>query len=296
MAQLSLSLLGTFQARLAGQSITEFESDKARALLTYLMVEGDQPHQRDYLAGLLWPDWPDANARANLRHALTNLRLVLHNQKANPPFLLSDRQTIQFNPNSDYRLDVAEFSHSLARLAAVESGQADERTVRSWQWAVQLHAGPFMHGFFLPGCSAFEEWLLLTRERLQLQLLATLRALALHFEQQADYKEAQRYVRRQLELDPLQEDAHRHLMRLFALTGQRSAALAQYETCRRLLIKELAVEPAAETVALYKQILAGELSRGAWVQGSKGVTFSPAPLHPLSPAPHLPIPLSSRLG
>ena len=88
MAHLSLSLMGPLQITLAGEPITGFESDKVRALLAYLAVEAHQPHRRDSLAGLLWPDWPDRAARKNLRNGLANLRRALGDHHATPPFLL----------------------------------------------------------------------------------------------------------------------------------------------------------------------------------------------------------------
>jgi DNA-binding SARP family transcriptional activator len=86
MPHLSLSLLGSFQVVLDDQPITELKSDKARALLAYLSVEAEQTHRCDRLAGLLWPDWPDANARANLRHALNTLRTVFRIAMLLAPF------------------------------------------------------------------------------------------------------------------------------------------------------------------------------------------------------------------
>ena len=74
MAALSLSLLGTVQIALDGKPITDFKSDKVRALLIYLAVEADRPHRRETLAALLWPEIPDRAARNNLRDALANLR------------------------------------------------------------------------------------------------------------------------------------------------------------------------------------------------------------------------------
>lgn len=62
------------------------------------------------------------------------------------------------------------------------------------------------------------------------------------------------FAMRLLALDPWREEAHRQMMRLLARSGQRSAALAQYETCRRLLAQELGVEPSPETTALYERI------------------------------------------
>ena len=74
MPHLTLSLLGPMQVDLDGQPISGFTYNKARALLAYLAVESDQPHPRDAIVGLLWPEMPDASARTNLRQVLTSLR------------------------------------------------------------------------------------------------------------------------------------------------------------------------------------------------------------------------------
>src|SRR5512145_1611628 len=87
MPNLSLSLLGPFQAALDGQLIGGFASNKVRALLAYLAVEADRPHSRDELIGLLWPDQPDTAARASLRQALANLRQVIGDRTSTTPFL-----------------------------------------------------------------------------------------------------------------------------------------------------------------------------------------------------------------
>ena len=81
-----------------------------------------------------------------------------------------------------------------------------------------------------------------------------LRRLADHHEGLGEYEQAQQYAWRLVELEPWQEEGHQQLMRMLALNGQRSAALAQYETCRRLLADELGVEPSAETTTLYQNI------------------------------------------
>jgi len=88
MAHLSLSFLGPFRVMLAGQPVTGFEYNRIRALLIYLAVEAERPHPREVLAGLLWPDWPNSNALANLRHALAHLRQAIGDYQAEPPYLL----------------------------------------------------------------------------------------------------------------------------------------------------------------------------------------------------------------
>jgi predicted ATPase len=83
--------------------------------------------------------------------------------------------------------------------------------------------------------------------------------LAACHSQRGEYKQAQHYAHRQLKLEPWREEAHRQLMVALALSGQRSAALAQYEACRRILSEELGVEPEKETQFLYERIRDGNL-------------------------------------
>ena len=103
MAHFSLTLIGAFQATLDKRPLTGFQSNKVRALLAFLAVEADRPHSRPHLAGLLWPDWPDASARTYLRQALLNLRRILANDELNRPYLTITRQSIQFNLDKNKR-------------------------------------------------------------------------------------------------------------------------------------------------------------------------------------------------
>jgi WD40 repeat protein/DNA-binding SARP family transcriptional activator len=260
MAQLCICLLGPFHVTLDGEPVTAFESDKVRALLAYLAVEAGQPHRREKLAGLLWPEFPERSARANLSHALLNLRTAIGDRAgignpggmgddpAAPPLLLITHQTVQFNPASDAWVDVLQFSDL--------SGLQD---LTGLEQATALYRGDFLEGFTLPGCPDFEEWMLFEAERLRRLALHALDRLGHRYEAQGEPDRALAAGWRQLELDPWRESAHRQVMRLLALSGQRPAALAQYETCRRLLADGLGAEPSAETRELYHLLLQGEL-------------------------------------
>ena len=108
MAHLALLLFGTFRVTLDGDPVTAFKYDKVRALLAYLAMEADQPHRRERLAGLLWPEQPERTARHSLSQALLKLRRAVGDHEststkdAGPPFLLIDRWTIQFDQASDH--------------------------------------------------------------------------------------------------------------------------------------------------------------------------------------------------
>ena len=77
MARLTVRLLGSMQFALDGTPLTGFESDKERVFLAYLAEESQQPHRREKLAGLLWPERTEVAARNNLRRVLSNLRRLL---------------------------------------------------------------------------------------------------------------------------------------------------------------------------------------------------------------------------
>jgi len=254
MAHLSISLLGSFQVVLNGEPVTKFKSDKVRALLGYLAVEADMPHPRDFLAGLLWPDHPQAAARNSLRQALHQLRRALG--KDAPSFLLVTRKTVQFNSASNHSLDVAEFS-ALIRECAGHAHRRRETCrvcVKRLQRAVKLYRGDLLTGFFLKDSAAFEEWALVTREQLARQALSALHSLAEYQALRGNYQLMERVARRQIEIDPFREDAHRQVMRALTWSGRRNAALAHYEALCQTLAQELDTPPDTETTTLRAQI------------------------------------------
>lgn len=269
-------MLGSFRATLDGQRITGFESNKVRGLLAYLAVESDRPHARETLAGLLWSDFPNAVALRNLRLALSNLRQAIGDHRAEPPFLLIMRDTIQFNAASDHDLDIRKWQMADSQW---HKADAEESPVRDMPYAIRhTPSARFLDGFSC-GSAPFEEWLLLKREQIGQQILRTLRDLSARCEEHGEYEPAQTYARKQLELEPWDEQAHQQLMRMLSYGGQRSNALAQYETCRRLLKQELNIEPSHETTALYESIRDGQLAKAKTV-----------------PLDNLPTPLTSFIG
>ncbi|MGD9028366.1 MAG: BTAD domain-containing putative transcriptional regulator, partial [Anaerolineae bacterium] len=281
MPRLLVRLLGPIQVTLDGEPLVAFRSDKVRALLAFLCVELAGPHRREKLAGLLWPDWPESSARTNLRQALANLRQVIDDHAAQPSFLRISRQTIQFNPGADAWVDVNAF----AELAAAPSpGEASSQgAIDALGEAIALYRGEFLEGFSLPDSPPFEEWTLVQREQSRRLVIEALDRLIDAHAERGDLERALQRTWRLLELAPWREQAHRQAMRLLALTGQRTAALAQYDTCRRLLAEGLDVEPAAETTALVEQIRSGTLA-------------APTPPHPPVPSPRLPTALVPFVG
>ncbi len=259
MAHLTISLLGPLQVSLDGQAVGGFAYNKARALLAYLVVEADRTHQRDTLVGLLWPEMTDAAARTNLRQVLTSLRDTIGSGDPAAPFLITTRDTLQFNPASDYTLDVTRFVALLDACARHQHRHVSRcpACAARLEEAVALYRGDFLAELSSVDSAPFEEWLVLKREALHQRAVEALANLARYHERWGDAARARQLLTRQIELEPWDETAHAHLMRLLAQAGQRSAALAQYETCRRILVEQFGVKPSASTKQLYEQIRDG---------------------------------------
>ena len=246
---LRIFLFGTPRFEKDGEPIT-ISRRKAIALLAYLTVT-NQPHSRDALATLLWPDYDQSGARANLRRDLSRLRTILGKE-----LLQVDRAQTGIKPGAEWWLDVAQFERTIAE---VNEHRHEEQVLcapcaASLAEAVALYTGAFMAGFSLPDSPEFDEWQFFQAEGLRQKLADALQQLIDWYVSQETFDRAIEYGRQWLALDPLHEAAQRRLMQLYAWAGQQTAALRQYQESVRLLHEELGVEPEEETTALYEQI------------------------------------------
>ena len=231
------------------------DTTKTGALLAYLALQSRlQPRHK--LIGLFWGDQPEANARRSLRHSLWNIRQQFHCLDQ-APVLLSDAQEIAFNHAAGAWIDVQDFERCLKSEAGITAAAArpDDRYALLRQ-AAELYCGDLLDGVFVNDAPEFEQWLLVERERLRALAIETLQRLVGYCVGWGEHAMGLGYAHRLLELEPWLEEAHQQTMRLLALSGQRSAALAQYETCRCMLAEELNAVPSQETQALYEIIRA----------------------------------------
>ncbi|MCU0568363.1 MAG: NACHT domain-containing protein [Oculatellaceae cyanobacterium Prado106] len=288
MVRLSISLLGGLQVTLDGLPIADFGYDKVWALMVYLVVEAHQPHRRATLAALFWADSSEERARGNLRQALTTLRHLLQERQAPVPFLLTTRQTIQFNRNSSYRLDVTEFL-SLSQPLSGQSETASELTdkdVAQLEQAIALYPGDFLVAVKSFDSEAFEEWMVLTRDRLQGLAVNICTCLTRYYRAQQNWQLMQRYAQRLLQIEPWNEFAHQSLMQGFTYAGQRGAAMQQYKQCAQLLAQQLQTEPDRITTELYHRIRNGAFTLKGKISSVEAspATASTEAIAPLSPA------------
>ncbi|MFZ4656070.1 MAG: AfsR/SARP family transcriptional regulator [Caldilineaceae bacterium] len=241
---LELKLLGSPQILLHSQPVSGLSAAKSQALLFYLAVTG-RPQSRLALAGLLWPDKREVDALANLRQALYRLRNAL------PDYLAINRLTVAFNAALPCVVDAVLFEQEVGATNALVTQQA----------AVDRYSGEFLAGFYVDEAEPFEAWAVVIRERLHRLATEALQKLVAHFGACQEITFGLRYANQWLAHEPWREEAHCAKMQFLAWNGQPQAALDHYERCRQLLMDELGVAPAADTVQLIEQIRRGQLAR-----------------------------------
>jgi predicted ATPase/DNA-binding SARP family transcriptional activator len=228
--QLHINLLGRPHIERQTQPI-QLPTRKTEALLAYLILH-PQSHGREKLAALLWGDSSDTEARNSLRNALAVL-----NKKLGHDLLLVDRQSISINPEYPLWVDALVFESQAAEFLAAPS--SDLKQVK-----IELYQEDLLSDFY-------DDWIFPLREHYRSLFLDTLLQLTEQMRSQSEYGKTIEYARKVITFDPANERAHQHIMFCHAATGDRNAALKQYEECQRILAEELGVEPAAETTALY---------------------------------------------
>ena len=249
-----LYLFGTLKlSAVAGngepETLLDAGSPKTQSLLAYCALHRDQPVERRRLAFMLWQRTTESAARRNLRQYLHRVRQVLAPLGLDGQLQDVGGSHLLFSPGDALWVDVDAFQTQSAALAD-RLPSLTELPPEAWD-TVNLY-----HGDLVP--SIYDDWVEPLRTHWQQQFVNFLFSLIDFSRKNQNYADAIRLAKRLLQVDPLRESSHRLLMESFYLSGDRAAALQQFDRCRELLRDELDAEPMPETVALYHQIRQGE--------------------------------------
>jgi DNA-binding SARP family transcriptional activator len=216
---------------------------KAAALFARLAYE--RRLHKEQAMDFLWPESSLPAGANNLYRTIHSLRQTLDTALGpdTAAAIFSFRDGI-LRLNESVWIDVEAFEASSRPVPDESPGQRINRL----EQALSIYRGDLLVD------DPYSEWTLAPRERLYRQQRDIRLALAFHQAASSDYSAAAALLGPLLSRDPADEQVHRELMRLYALSGQRSEALRQYQLCVEALATELGLEPAAETTAVYQQI------------------------------------------
>lgn len=243
-----VQLFGSGAATHDDASMSGFPGRQAGLLLCYLLLNRGQPQPRERLAAVFWEDLPTDTARTYLRNTLWRLKQALASIGLPPEELLAvDEHLVALRSAADVWIDIEAFETLLANSQKSAPQALSRQQRRELEQAVSLYRGDLLDGIY-------EDWTLYERERFRLLYMNVRHKLMLHYTHLQRYEEALAHGAGLLAIDPAREKIHRQMMRLYALTGDRNAALAQYKRCKQLLRDELDLPPMRETRDLYRQI------------------------------------------
>jgi len=240
---LQIDLLGDLQMRSTSGSLVTVSAKKSQALLAYLGVKPSQRVSREKIASLLWSSTGPDQARQSLRQTLSTLRKEL--------VQLSPDERILIEENDLLGLDETNVSCDVAAFESLVAAGTEESLLK----ASTLYRGDFLDGFQINE-ERFDQWVIAERDRLHRMALRGNMALLEMQSRRGATDDAIATAQRSLRIDILQEPVHRALMRLYMQSGDLLNALQQYETCAKVLKRELRIEPDAETKALHREISA----------------------------------------
>jgi DNA-binding SARP family transcriptional activator len=239
---LRVNLFGRFEARVHGRPLPHLRTRKGQWLLALLVLRGGAEVEREWLAGLLWPESPTSDGLANLRNSLRDLRQALGTEAAR--LHAPTPRTLSLDV-AGAAIDVLAFDQAI--------GQGDPASLED---AVAVYRGSLLQG-------CVEEWAFQERQAREQAYLQALEALADQALSAGDLAGTERYLRRVIAVEPLRETAHRAHMRVLAAGGNYAAALLAYRELRQQLHDQVNAEPDPETRSLFEQLRAQARGRAA---------------------------------
>ena len=288
-----IELLGGLRASRGDKSVARFETRRAAVLLARLAHYLRRAHPREELIEMLWPDEDIEVSRLRFRQVLTTLRRSLESvAPAEEAVLLADRSTVQLDAAAT-TVDTILFEEAVKGAAQAESA---EKRSQAYSQAVEAYRGELLPGFY-------EDWVLQERQRLADVYVGALLGLSGALREMGDLAAAVIHVEKAIAADPLREDSHCELMRLYADLGRTPDALKRYRDLEQLLWKEFRILPAAGTQALAESLRQRTEQSAAPLlkePGPAAPSISPEILAPEPPAgpegTALPVPRSRFFG
>ena len=222
---------------------------RARDILCFIASRRHRRASKDTIIEAFWGETDIEVVEKNFHPTVSHIRKALNsNQPLKQNFLLYRDRDYQLNPEFSYRIDTEEFDRLLTEGENARRGRQFEHCIKAYEAAVNLYRGEFMQG-------SYDTWVEEQRTYYQQQFLRLLESLATVAEKMQDWTKSLELAQRILHSDPFREDIHCLIMRAHAALGNRMAVKDQFEALRRLLNKELGVEPGNETRKVYQELV-----------------------------------------
>lgn len=247
-AAVSVFCLGPLRLYERERPLGALPNRRARSVFKYLLLHRGRVTPKERLMGLFWPEATAAQARNNLNVAVHGLRRFLRDAQLREGVVLFHDDGYLLSPTLGMWVDLDEFGrHTDAALGCRASGDPSG-ALR------ELEAAESLYGGALFADDPYEEWTAGPRREAEDRYVEVLGLLIEHYRDLHDDGACARVSRKILDVQPVNETAHRELMRCYAALGQQHLAVRQYRDCVQALRSDLGVAPHPHTVRLYEEV------------------------------------------
>lgn len=239
-AHIVIRTLGKAQVKIGDHLIStaEWRTQMSRDFFLYLVAHPEGATKEE-IAEVFWPYSTSEAIRLRFKNTIYRVR-----RAAGTDAITFVDEYYRFNRSIDYEYDAEEFMNEL-NAANASSSLPDQ--IKHLKAAIANY-----HGIFLPKLDM--EWALVLRTQMQHAFMDSLIKLANLYFQADQYQPAIHTANRALIEDPCNEAAYRLIMLAYAAMGSRAEVARQFEKCIAILKRELNVEPAQQTKALYDML------------------------------------------
>lgn len=252
---LNAKFIGQLDFSIGEKSITTSLSEKACGVLCYLMMNSSKFHYREHVAGMFWEKSDKNSASSNLRYILWSIRKNLDSTGKKSQYILSpNKSTIKFSGEHICGLDVFQFKDFIKKANILKNSETDR--IILLKKAAELYRGGFLEGFYIQDAPTFNDWVFYEREDLQRLYFQVQFKLSEEYVNLKQYNQAILPLKKLIKIDPLHEELYYRLIKLYALSGHRIAAMEVYQQLKKTLREELNISPMKETQTLFKLISA----------------------------------------
>ena len=240
---LMIRLLGQFSLRVENEFVL-IPSRPAQSLFAYLALNPGLIHRREKLAGMLWPDATEENARGYLRSALWRIRKSFQGSEVERgDYLATTDMEVSFRESSKYNIDANQ---------VLERKPSSEWTLEGLEEAVSSYEGELLPGFY-------DEWIVIERERIHAAYEHKMRVFLDQLLESRQWEDALNWAEHWITKGYAPEAAYRGLMIAHVGMGDLSSAIAVYRRCQDSLSRDLGVEPSEELRSLRDMLANGEM-------------------------------------
>jgi LuxR family maltose regulon positive regulatory protein len=249
---LSISLLGPVSVcRAASEPMPQdaWRLAKSLHILCYIASRPNHRARKDALMEAFWPGADPETIEKNFHPTISHLRKALNSsQVLKKDFILYREGAYSLNPRYQYHIDIEDFDTRLASSREADRRGDLDASAQLLSEAVAIYKGDFLEELYY-------DWVEEQRSFYQELYLEALSGLLSYSDHRGDYTSAIRYGQMIIRRDPYREDIHCQVMEAYARSGNRGAAIEQYETLKETLGRELGVAPLHTTVAKYESLI-----------------------------------------